>query len=152
MEIQGYSNYLIYNDGRVFSKKRNKFLNPRLSNTGYRMVSIYNKNGNQKTCTVHRLVCRAYIPNPENKRYIDHINRNRTDNRVENLRWVTPSENQINTGVQKNNKLGLKNIRKTKENSYQIIIKRNKITYCKTCKTLEEAIVQRDLMLSMFNY
>jgi hypothetical protein len=151
MEVEGFPNYLIYKDGRVFSNKRNKFLKSNINRDGYMVVYLYD-NGKVKTCKVHRLVGIAYIPNPENKRCIDHINRNKTDNRLENLRWATDSENMINSGVQKNNKLGLKNIRKTKENSYQIIITRNKNKYSKTCKTLEEAIVQRDLMLSMFNY
>lgn len=62
---------------------------------GYRLVSL--RNGNkQKDCFVHVLVARAFIPNPENKPFVDHINTIRDDNRVENLRWVTAQENQNN--------------------------------------------------------
>mgnify|MGYP003417599997 CR=1 FL=1 len=50
-----------------------------------------------KDYKVHRLVAECYIPNPENKPFIDHINRNKVDNRVENLRWATNSDNQRNT-------------------------------------------------------
>lgn len=45
---------------------------------------------------VHRLVADAFIPNPDNKATVDHINRNKIDNRVENLRWATMLEQSIN--------------------------------------------------------
>ena len=59
---------------------------------GYLMVNL-TKNGKQKQFKVHRLVAEAFIPNPEDKPCIDHINTIRTDNRVSNLRWVTQKEN-----------------------------------------------------------
>ena len=61
-------------------------------NNGYCRVVI-----NRKPLRVHRLVAETFIPNPDNKLFVDHINRVRDDNRVENLRWVTRSENQRNT-------------------------------------------------------
>ena len=109
MEIQGFENYLIYSDGRVFSKKRNKFLKPRMNSWGYNFVTLC-KDGKTKHMLIHRLVGIHYIPNHENKRCIDHINRDRSDNRLENLRWATHSENNQNKGVGKNNKCGHKNI------------------------------------------
>ena len=62
---------------------------------GYLMVGL-TKNGKQKKFKIHRLVAEAFIPNPEGKPCIDHINTIRNDNRVENLRWVTYKENNNN--------------------------------------------------------
>jgi hypothetical protein len=59
---------------------------------GYRIVQLQYK-GVIKWPKVHRLVAQAFIENPENKPYVDHINTNRRDNRAENLRWVTAKEN-----------------------------------------------------------
>jgi len=64
---------------------------------GYQTVKYKNK-----YYKVHRLVAELFIPNPENKPEVDHINRNRNDNRVQNLRWATRSENMKNM---KNNKM-----------------------------------------------
>lgn len=63
--------------------------------TGYPVVHLC-KDGGHKLREVHRLVAEAFIPNPENKREVDHINTVRNDNRVENLKWVTSSENKYN--------------------------------------------------------
>lgn len=52
---------------------------------------------NGKNRFVHRLIAEAFIPNPDNLPEVDHLNRNRADNRVENLRWVTHKENSRNT-------------------------------------------------------
>ena len=141
MEIEGYENYLIYPDGKVQNKKTKRYLKQQINkNNGYFYISLW-KNNKGKNYTIHRLVAQYYIPNPENKRCVDHINRDRKDNRLENLRWVTDSENVENTVVRKNNKLGIKNINYDKRfdrYDYQKIIdgKRHR----KQFKTLEEAI------------
>ena len=96
---------LIRDDGAVFVKCRGKqkhhdyhwtFGSP---SRGYRIVEI-----DDKKYRVHRLIAEAFIPNPENKPYVDHINRNKADNRVVNLRWVTPKENNENSSTVYNRK------------------------------------------------
>jgi len=116
MEIKDYEDYLIYNDGLVFSKKRNIFMKTNLTRDGYEIVQISNKNGVMAK-TIHRLVAIHYLPNPQNKPTVDHINRIKTDNRVENLRWATHSENNLNKGLIKTNTSGFKNITKQKSKS-----------------------------------
>jgi len=154
MEIQGYPNYLIYPDGRVFSKSRpgtngatlpERFLKLRDDGQGYKRVILYGET--KKPFKVHRLVAIHYIPNPENKPEVDHKNRNKEDNRVENLRWVTKSENQQNTIVRPGNLLGEKNIKKY-ETGFQFRKIYNGKHYNKTFKTLEEAIKYRDFIWS----
>lgn len=95
-DIKGYENlYKISNWGNVMSLKRNKLMTPKKTKHGYITITL-SKKGEIKTFFLHRLIAETFIPNPENKPYIDHINTIRDDNRVENLRWVTPSENNNN--------------------------------------------------------
>ncbi len=144
MEIEGYNNYLIYEDGRVSSKRfPDRFLKPRLVGAiGNQYISVVLSDGvYKKQFKIHRLVEIHYIPNPDNKRCVDHINRITTDNSVENLRWATDVENQQNTIVRKTNKLGIKNIIYNKYGNkyrYKKII--NGVKHEKDFKTLEDAI------------
>ena len=82
--------YHIKPNGEVWAmrKKRCYLIEGWITNKGYRSYTI-----NGKTIDGHRLVAEKYLPNPEGKPQVDHINRIRHDNRVENLRWVTREEN-----------------------------------------------------------
>ena len=102
MDIIGYEGlYKIYEDGRVWSIKRNKFLKPSVRRDGYYFVNLCKK-GKVKPKCIHRLLAFNYIHNPDKKPFVDHIDRNRLNNNISNLRWVTSSENNINTKVQGN--------------------------------------------------
>lgn len=93
LDLNGYeSKYKITNDGRVYSEYLSDFIKPFYSKGGYVRVKL-NYGDRSKKVMVHRLVALAFIPNPDNKPQVDHINRNRADNRVENLQWVTAKEN-----------------------------------------------------------
>ena len=92
--FEGY--YMVSNLGRIKSlhkRYEGLILTPYDEGHGYRMVDLYKDNIKQK-CRVHRLVAMAFIPNPLNKREVDHINFIRHDNRACNLRWATSKENQ----------------------------------------------------------
>lgn len=94
-EIEGFDNYQISSLGRVKNIKFDRYVKPLLDNKGYLTVNLY-KDGKMKHLTLHRLIAIAFIPNPENKPCIDHINTDRSDNRIENLRWCTQKENHNN--------------------------------------------------------
>tara|TARA_R110000772_G_scaffold15711_2_gene45415 strand:+ start:1637 stop:2164 length:528 start_codon:yes stop_codon:yes gene_type:complete len=95
IEIAGFEHYEVYPDGIVYSIKRRKFLSERECSSGYYQVALHGSNG-REDFLIHRLVALNFIPNPENKPHVDHINRDRKDNRVENLRWVSQLENAQN--------------------------------------------------------
>ena len=95
--------YQVSSLGRVRSFKAGKvkILKPIFDDKGYSYVGIH-KNGKQRKVHVHALAAKAFIPNPESKPFVNHINGIKSDNRVENLEWVTPSENiqhAIKTGL-----------------------------------------------------
>lgn len=94
-DINGYEGlYQVSNKGNVRSLITNKNLK-QADLRGYKRV-VLSKNNEVKTKQVHRLVAEAFIDNREGKQQVDHINCLRDDNRVENLRWTTPKENNQN--------------------------------------------------------
>ena len=95
--IKGYEKrYAITEEGRVFSFVSARFISLHaLNSKGYPKVMLSNGNQKRKYFSIHRLVAQAYIPNLFNKPQINHKNGIKTDNRIENLEWVTQSENII---------------------------------------------------------
>jgi len=137
MEINGFPKYLIYENGDVYSKKTNIILKQSLDKGGYYKLELC-KDGKPKTFKVHRLIALHYISNPENKPCIDHIDRNRQNNDISNLRWATHTENMNNKGIPSTNTSGHKNISYYKQqNVWRFSKARYKTKYF---KTIEEAI------------
>lgn len=115
-DVPGYSGlYQVSTTGRIraYSKIRGtvrlkpRILKPRVNRHGYFQITLVNETG-RKTFSLHRLVAMSFIPNPENKPCVDHLDCNRENCAVENLRWVTYSENALNpiTNARQRNKIG----------------------------------------------
>ena len=122
MEIPNFPNYLIFRNGAILYKGSLRHP-PRFKQTslyqGYVMVNLH-KDKKLYRKRVHRLLAETFIPNPENKRCIDHIDRNRQNNNLSNLRWATHSENNNNRGeiktyITKRSKTGIPYLSWSKE-------------------------------------
>tara|TARA_R110002096_G_scaffold193376_1_gene375035 strand:- start:1268 stop:1738 length:471 start_codon:yes stop_codon:yes gene_type:complete len=146
MEIIDYPNYLIYEDGRVWSKNgKGMFLKPSEDRNGYYFINL-SKKGKPKPTKIHRLVGIHYIPNPENKRDVHHIDGNKLNNNISNLMWCSHQENcNAFQSVRTNNTSGHKNIWFHKQNQnwcFEKIVFGKK--HSKSFKTLEEAIIYKE--------
>ena len=104
-----YPGYFISNRGQICGLKGRIFNSKPNRRTGYVLCCIKNNTGQDVTMSVHVLVARTFIPNPDNKPVVNHINGNRCDNQVNNLNWATHSEN---SGYMKLNKSPPENKRK----------------------------------------
>ena len=114
--ITDYENYVVSNTGDVIrleyrdkkgANRPFKLLKPNINDDGYASTTLRNDEG-KKTFRIHRLVAREFIPNPENKETVNHIDGNKLNNRVENLEWNTREENMqhaYKTGLKKSNNI-----------------------------------------------
>ena len=102
--IINFENYLVSNKGRVKNKNSHKILKLKINKYGYETVCLF-KNGFRKYPQVHRLVAIAYLKEKDiSKNQVNHIDGNKLNNNLENLEWVTGSENQKHSyqnGLQK---------------------------------------------------
>jgi hypothetical protein len=97
--FKNYQNYEVYEDGRIWSYKSNKFLKPQTNNKGYQLVQLTDNDGKPKTYQVHRVVWEAVTGEPIPKGYeINHRSEVKTENFFANLELVTHKEN-INWGT-----------------------------------------------------
>lgn len=151
VRIHDYPNFQIWPDGRVWNTKRKKFVTVSYHN-GYPRVSL--SRGSRDTyeqwpAFVHRLLAMYFIPNPESKPCIDHRDRDRCNNTLTNLRWVTHIENQQNQSLSKANKSGTQGVRfdvSQKTPWWIACIRVNKKTVKRRFVTQEGAIAWRQAM------
>jgi len=129
--------YKISKNGEIWSCCYNKIMTPILSKDGYYKLSLCKK-GLHKKCSIHRLLALQYIPNLENKEEVDHIDRNRLNNSLSNLKWVTRYENM------NNRKDNITDMEQWKENKKKYLAEYFKKTY--PLKQVELGITPRSEM------
>ena len=108
-----YPSYWVSNLGnvkRIYKNGNERILKPSITYKGYHIIDLTRK-PKRVHGRIHRMVAECFIPNPDNKPFVDHINGNKSDNGIDNLRWATNSENQQNIKSNKsNNTTGYKGI------------------------------------------
>ena len=87
------SDYDITKEGQVINRQTGRILKPQPNGKGYLRFAAHTENG-KKLFFVHREVARRYVPNPDNKPQVNHIDGNKTNNNADNLEWVTNKENR----------------------------------------------------------
>lgn len=95
-DVVGFEDYFqISNLGNIFSKRSNRVLKTHIAKSGYVLLAtkIGSRQGTNHCFRVHRLVAEAFLPNPENKPEVYHIDGIKTNNKISNLEWVTAEEN-----------------------------------------------------------
>jgi hypothetical protein len=151
--IPNYPNYSITEDGIVRNIEKDTVLKQRINRDGYYRIDMWNA-GNSKTFKIHRLIYECFLLKdgetmPE---CIDHIDNNKLNNSITNLRPATKQQNGRNSRVSKNNKLGHKNICIIPSGNFRVQIKIDiGIYYDKTHKTLELAIADRNAKLLLYH-
>jgi hypothetical protein len=108
--IENYEGlYSVTPEGSVYSVKSKRYLMTGVNNLGYELVNLY-ANGRSKTHRVHRLVAKAYIPNPEGLPEVNHKDGDKLNNDVTNLEWCDRSHNQQHAFNMRVSRTGFKNL------------------------------------------
>lgn len=93
IDIKGFENYQVTDDGRIWSKKSKRYLIPTKSPDGYLRVKLCYGDGRYKNVFVHRIVGKMFVPNPDNLPQINHKDECKTNNTVENIEWCSVQYN-----------------------------------------------------------
>jgi len=144
LPINTFERYEISNLGNI--RRGSRILKAGLDTYGYNQINLY-KDGKRFTKKIYRLVLETFNPNINNRPQIDHINRIRTDDRLENLRWVTASENVRNSKNFTEEMLGISWNKKNSKYIIRLSIDGQGECYFGSCETLPEAILLRDSVL-----
>ena len=137
IDIHGYNGrYLISEEAEIYSRSKGRNLKPHISKSlGYYMVTLIGNDGKKKVCYLHQLMAISFIDKDYKLKglVVDHINRDKTDSKLSNLRVVTQSKNLENKGS--------RNIYFCKtRNKYVAQIKRQGVKYRKRFNTMNESV------------
>ena len=142
-DIPGFEGrYAVISTGKVYSHLTKKLLTMSDDTYGYDTVAL-TKDGKSKTYKLHRLVASTFLENPDNHPQVDHINWNRKDNNITNLRYLSASENNKNRTPYVKRPSELKNI-VSKKSTFKVVLRNKTNNVYKSFKTLKEAQAYRD--------
>ena len=135
-EIDDYPDYKVSTLGNIMSNKYGDWrkIKPSPDKNGYLRIGLH-QNNKRMNCSVHRLVALAFIPNPDNLPTVDHIDQNRTNNDLSNLRWATCHDQQMNTCRTRHDITETEPTKRkviTNKQSKQRVIDEKRF-YCETC-------------------
>ena len=149
--LLGYEGlYCIERDGRIWSCRYKKYMKSSKRKDGYWHIGL-RKEGRGDNKLVHRLLAIQFIPNPDNLPCVDHMNKNRTDNRLCNFRWATCKDNSHNRSINKNNTSGKAGVYWREDckkwvAAWQANGKRHSVRYVK----FEDAAARRDKEVALY--
>lgn len=145
VEIRDFPDYMLHPDGKIYCKKTSIFLVCGKDKEGYIQVSLRDRTGKKFTRRLHRLLAEHFIPKQEGAgNLVDHINNDRTDNALSNLRWVTPEENGQNTKAKKRDSYCIRWNKNRKVFEVSIPQTDGSSLYVGRTETQEDAILMRD--------
>lgn len=135
--IPDFPDYEVSNIGNVRRVGKSENLKPQIQKDGRKRIHL-SKNGKAYWRQIYRLMAICFIPNTNNYPLIDHINRNPSDNRIENLRWCSHTQNNHNT-IYINNKNNFQGAYKHRNKFISRLINNKKLIYIGVFNTAEEA-------------
>ena len=146
--LPDFPSYEINKEGVVRRRKDQKILSTELRR-GYLSVHLH-KDGKGKHCLLHRLLAERFIPNPNHLPTVDHLNRNKTDNRLENLMWKSRSDQNLNRGrCLKGTNTNEPNIHFCERDTVFVVqLQKDFVRYKRNFQTLDEAISFRNQLLN----
>jgi hypothetical protein len=153
-EITGYeefTNFVLNIAGEIQNVKTGKLLKWKKNKAGYLRVQLSQAPA-KRMISQHRAICCLFKPNPRNLPQVDHINRNRSDNRIENLQWASRLENMQNVGTPITNTSGEKHILMIFKHGKPVWIIAMKFNGKRRCKRFPRDVTSNEIPQEVIDY